>query len=168
MQEATRRIPVQYAKSVFRAGKMYRQSGQSHIPLRVNSAGMIPLIFAFSIVILPAYMAQFVHDSSSTPWIRSVANFVNDLLSPGTGTAARARARASTSSCSCWSLVFSFFYTLVVFQQQNLAENLQKQGGFVPGIRPGGRRASTSCACWCASPGPARSSWASSRSSRTS
>ncbi len=54
MQEAVRKIPVQYAKSVFRAGKMYRQSGQSHIPLRVNSAGMIPLIFAFSIVILPA------------------------------------------------------------------------------------------------------------------
>src|SRR3990172_3382181 len=48
MQEAVRKIPVQYAKSVFRAGKMYRQSGQSHIPLRVNSAGMIPLIFSFS------------------------------------------------------------------------------------------------------------------------
>jgi preprotein translocase subunit SecY len=80
MQEATRKVPVQYAKSVFRAGKMYRQSGQSHIPLRVNSAGMIPLIFAFSIVILPAYMAQFVHDSSSTPWIRSAANLVTDVL----------------------------------------------------------------------------------------
>ena len=53
MQEATRKIPVQYAKSVFRAGKMYRQS-DAVPPLRVNSAGMIPLIFAFSIVILPA------------------------------------------------------------------------------------------------------------------
>jgi preprotein translocase subunit SecY len=136
MQEATRKIPVQYAKSVFRAGKMYRQSGQSHIPLRVNSAGMIPLIFAFSIVILPAYMAQFIHDSSSTPWIRSTANFVNDLLSPGTGTG---QGTSPGFYIFVFLLVigFSFFYTLVVYQQQNLAENLQKQGGFVPGIRPG-------------------------------
>jgi preprotein translocase subunit SecY len=136
MQEATRKIPVQYAKSVFRAGKMYRQSGQSHIPLRVNSAGMIPLIFAFSIVILPAYVAQFVHDSSSTPWIRSAANFVSNALSPG-------GAGGTGSSPGFYLFVFilvigfSFFYTLVVYQQQNLAENLQKQGGFVPGIRPG-------------------------------
>ncbi len=136
MQEATRKIPVQYAKSVFRAGKMYRQSGQSHIPLRVNSAGMIPLIFAFSIVILPAYMAQFVRDSSSTPWIRSTASFVNDLVSPGTGTG---QGTSPGFYIFVFLLVigFSFFYTLVVYQQQNLAENLQKQGGFVPGIRPG-------------------------------
>jgi preprotein translocase subunit SecY len=136
MQEAVRKIPVQYAKSVFRAGKMYRQAGQSHIPLRVNSAGMIPLIFAFSIVIFPAYIAQFVHDSSSTPWIRSAANFVNDVLSPGTN----GRQGGSPGFyLFVFVLVigFSFFYTLVVYQQQNLAENLQKQGGFVPGIRPG-------------------------------
>ncbi len=136
MQEAVRKIPVQYAKSVFRAGKMYRQAGQSHIPLRVNSAGMIPLIFAFSIVIFPAYIAQFVHDSSSTPWIRSAANFVSRILSPGGGS-------QSGASPGFYIFVFllvigfSFFYTLVVYQQQNLAENLQKQGGFVPGIRPG-------------------------------
>ncbi len=136
MQEAVRKIPVQYAKSVFRAGKMYRQSGQSHIPLRVNSAGMIPLIFSFSIVILPAYMAQFIHDSSSTPWIRSVTSAINDTFSPGTG-------QGSGGSPGFYitvfllTVAFSFFYTFVIFQQQNLAENLQKQGGFVPGIRPG-------------------------------
>jgi preprotein translocase subunit SecY len=136
MQEAVRKVPVQYAKSVFRAGKMYRQAGQSHIPLRVNSAGMIPLIFAFSIVILPAYAAQFIHDSSSTPWIRSVANVVSDFISPGTN----GRQGGSPGFyVFVFVLVigFSFFYTLVVYQQQNLAENLQKQGGFVPGIRPG-------------------------------
>ena len=128
---------MQYAKSVFRAGKMYRQSGQSHIPLRVNSAGMIPLIFAFSIVILPAYIAQFIHDSSSTPWIRSAANFVSDLLSPGTGSGGQGSSPGFYIFVFLLVVGFSFFYTLVVYQQQNLAENLQKQGGFVPGIRPG-------------------------------
>lgn len=137
MQEATRKVPVQYAKSVFRAGKMYRQAGQSHIPLRVNSAGMIPLIFAFSIVILPAYMAQFVHDSSSTPWIRSASNFVSDLLSPGSGQGGQGSSPGFYVFVFVLVIAFSFFYTLVVYQQQNLAENLQKQGGFVPGIRPG-------------------------------
>jgi preprotein translocase subunit SecY len=137
MSEATRKIPVQYAKSVFRAGKMYRQSGQSHIPLRVNSAGMIPLIFAFSIVILPAYIAQFIHDSSSTPWIRSAATFVSDILSPGTGQGGQGSSPGFYIFVFLLVVGFSFFYTLVVYQQQNLAENLQKQGGFVPGIRPG-------------------------------
>ena len=58
-QEAQRRVPVQYARSSFRGGRMYRQQGQSHIPLRVNMAGMIPLIFAFSIMILPATVASY-------------------------------------------------------------------------------------------------------------
>lgn len=137
MQEAVRKVPVQYAKSVFRAGKMYRQSGQSHIPLRVNSAGMIPLIFAFSIVILPAYIAQFVYDSSTTPWIRSTANFFNNFLSPGTGQAGQGTSPAFYILVFLLVVGFAFFYTLVVYTQQNLAENLQKQGGFVPGIRPG-------------------------------
>lgn len=137
MQEATRKIPVQYAKSVFRAGKMYRQSGQSHIPLRVNSAGMIPLIFAFSIVILPVTVAQFVRDSSSTPWIRSVTGWVLDVMSPGTGQGGSGASPGFYFMVFALVVLFSFFYTLVIFQQQNLAENLQKQGGFVPGIRPG-------------------------------
>ncbi len=137
MQEAVRKIPVQYAKSVFRAGKMYRQSGQSHIPLRVNSAGMIPLIFAFSIVILPATVFQYVLDSSSTGWVRSIARFFINTFSPGTGSSGSSGNVGFYISVFVLVVVFSFFYTLVVYQQQNLAENLQKQGGFVPGIRPG-------------------------------
>ena len=137
MQEATRKIPVQYAKSVFRAGKMYRQSGQSHIPLRVNSAGMIPLIFAFSIVILPATVFQFVLNSSSTPWIRSVANFFIDTFSPGSGGSRSGGSPGFYAAVFILVVAFSFFYTFVTYTQQNLAENLQKQGGFVPGIRPG-------------------------------
>jgi len=137
MSEATRKVPVQYAKSVFRGGKMYRQSGQSHIPLRVNSAGMIPLIFAFSIVILPATISRYVLDSSSTGWIRSIARWFDNVFSPGGGTVRTSGSPGFYIAVFMLVVMFSFFYTLVVYQQQNLAENLQKQGGFVPGIRPG-------------------------------
>jgi preprotein translocase subunit SecY len=133
VQEAQRRIPVQYARSVFRSGRMYRQSGQSHIPLRVNSAGMIPLIFAFSIVIFPPAVAQFLVDSSSTAWVQNFGNFIIDWFSPQRTGATP----AFMATVFLLVVIFTFFYTLVVFQQQNLAENLQKNGGFVPGIRPG-------------------------------
>lgn len=125
--EAHRRIPVQYGRSIFRGGRMYRQSGGTYIPLRINSAGMIPLIFAFSIVILPGTMATYF--ATSTGVVGDVARFFADLFNP--------------TSVVYWIMVFilvvifTFFYTLVVFQQQNLAENLQKNGGFIPGIRPG-------------------------------
>ena len=125
--EAHRRIPVQYGRSIFRGGRMYRQSGATYLPLRINSAGMIPLIFAFSIVILPGTIATYF--ATNTTWIGDVANFFAGLLIP--------------SSPLYWGLVFvlvvifTFFYTLVIFNQQNLAENLQRNGGFVLGIRPG-------------------------------
>jgi len=126
--EAQRRVPVQYARSMFRGGRMYRQSGQTHIPLRVNSAGMIPLIFAFSLVVFPATAAQ-AFEGSTTEWVRNVATFIAGTFSPGN----------TPYYIMVFFLVvaFAFFYTLVIFQQQNLAENLQRQGGFVPGIRPG-------------------------------
>ncbi|MFQ6019855.1 MAG: preprotein translocase subunit SecY [Dehalococcoidia bacterium] len=127
-QEAKRRIPVQYSRSVFRSGRMYRQSGQTHIPLRLNSTGMIPLIFAFSIIIFPAYMGQILA-TNNNEFIASTGDWVQNAFTP--------------ENPWYWAflfitvVVFTFFYTLVVFQQQNLAENLQKQGGFIPGIRPG-------------------------------
>jgi len=135
MQEAQRRIPVQYARSVFRSGRMYRQSGQSHIPLRVNSAGMIPLIFAFSVVIFPPYVADYLQNQTDIAWVQSVAGFVIDWFGPGV----RQNAASPGFMITVFLLVmiFTFFYTLVIFQQQNLAENLQKNGGFIPGIRPG-------------------------------
>lgn len=135
MQEAQRRIPVQYARSVFRSGRMYRQSGQSHIPLRVNSAGMIPLIFAFSLVIFPSYGAQYLQSATDNAIIQDVSQLIIDWFSPQ-----RTQSTASPVfiiTVFALVVIFSFFYTLVVFQQQNLAENLQKQGGFIPGIRPG-------------------------------
>ena len=127
--EAQRRIPVQYGRSVFRGGRMYRQAGSTHIPLRVNSAGMIPLIFAFSLLILPTTMASYFVDPSSTSFVSTTAAFFVNNFNPASG--------------FYWIFVFflvfifAFGYTLVVFNQQNLAENLQKNGGFIPGIRPG-------------------------------
>ena len=127
-QEATRRIPVQYSRSVFRSGRMYRQSGATHIPLKVNTTGMIPLIFAFSIIIFPAFVGQAM-SSSSSGTIASFGDGIQSAFNP--------------DNPLYWvfvvftTVIFTFFYTMVVFQQQNLAENLQRQGGFVPGIRPG-------------------------------
>ena len=127
--EAQRRIPVQYGRSVFRGGRMQRQSGSTFLPLRVNSAGMIPLIFSFSIIILPVTVASYFNDPlSDSIIIRGLQSFA-DAMAP--------------TRAPYWiaifflTLGFTFFYTLVIFQQQNLAENLQKNGGFIPGIRPG-------------------------------
>jgi len=125
--EAHRRIPVQYGRSIFRGGRMYRQSGASYIPLRINSAGMIPLIFAFSIVILPGTIATYFASSGGV--LGDVARTFVSLFTP--------------TAALYWVLVFilvaifTFFYTMVVFNQQQLAENLQRNGGFVLGIRPG-------------------------------
>ena len=128
-QEAQRRIPVQYSKSQIKGGKVYRQQGQSYLPLRVNTAGMIPLIFAFSIMIFPPVVAQFVANTVDVGWVASSADFVQRFMSPA--------ALPYWIAVFLLVVLFTFFYTMVVFQQQNLADNLQKQGGFIPGIRPG-------------------------------
>jgi len=127
--EAQRRVPVQYGRSVFRGGRMQRQSGSTFLPLRVNSAGMIPLIFAFSIIILPATVASYFRNPLSDDFFSRLARFLSDTLDP--------------TNFPYWAavfvlvVVFTFFYTLVIFQQQNLSESLQRNGGFIPGIRPG-------------------------------
>lgn len=124
--EAHRRIPVQYARSQMRGTKMYRQSGSTHIPLRVNMAGMIPLIFAMSVMLFPGQIASFFMGPSTSP------NFWNTIYN-----------LFNTTHVLYWVLyfvlvlAFTFFYTLIIFQQQDLAKTLQQQGGFVPGIRPG-------------------------------
>jgi len=131
-QEGQRRIPVQYGKRV-RGRKVYG-GGATHIPLRVNSAGMIPLIFAQSILTLPAIIANFFVASPNTGVAQFFTN-VRDIFSGGRHSAA----------FIYWVLYFllvvgfTYFYTSVIMQQQNLADSLQKQGGFIPGIRPGKR-----------------------------
>ena len=129
VNEAQRRVPVQYGRSVFRGGRMQRQSGSSFLPIRVNTAGMIPLIFAFSIIILPGTIASYFNDPLDDGFLNSIASFFASTLDP--------------SNLPYWIAVFvlvvmfTFFYTLVIFQQQNLADTLQRNGGFIPGIRPG-------------------------------
>ena len=131
-QEGQRRIPVQYGKRV-RGRKVYGGSA-THIPLRVNSAGMIPLIFAQSILTLPAIISGFVA-SSPNPQVSFFFTQVRDIFSGG----------RHAQSWMYWVFYFllvvgfTYFYTSVMMQQQNLADNLQKQGGFIPGIRPGKR-----------------------------
>jgi len=128
--EAHRRIPVQFARSVFRGGRMYRQSGSTHIPLRVNTAGMIPLIFAMSIVIFPGIVASYF----ANPAEPGFADTIMQLFNPNA---------ALPMGLFYWGLyfalviAFAFFYTMVIFQQQDLPGVLQRQGGFIPGIRPG-------------------------------
>ncbi len=127
--EAQRRVPVQYGRSVFRGGRMQRQSGSTFLPLRVNSAGMIPLIFAFSIVILPGTIANYFTNPLNEGFLSRLAQFFANSLDP--------------SAFGYWAVVFvlvvvfTFFYTIVTFQQQDLSGNLQRNGGFIPGIRPG-------------------------------
>jgi preprotein translocase subunit SecY len=125
--EGQRRIPVQYARRI-RGNKWYG-GGTTHIPLRVNSAGMIPLIFASSIMIFPGTVASYFL-ASQNEVIAQIAKWIYDLFYLG-------------SSWVYWVLYFvmvvgfTFFYALVMFEQQQIAENLQKHGGFIPGIRPG-------------------------------
>jgi len=125
--EAHRRIPVQYARSTFRGGRMYRQSGSTYIPLRVNTAGMIPLIFSLALLQLPATLAQFF--MSPTGQDPNFWNTIYNLF----------QANTVLYNGLYFALVigFAFFYTMVIFEQMNLPQTLQQQSGFIPGVRPG-------------------------------
>ena len=128
--EAHRRIPVQYARSTFRGGRMYRQSGSQYIPLRVNTAGMIPLIFAIALMQFPGIIASYF----ANPTNPNLADKIMYIFNPAT-----ALPVGLIYQGLYFALVigFTFFYTMVVFEQMNLPETLQRQGGFIPGVRPG-------------------------------
>jgi preprotein translocase subunit SecY len=123
VESGQRRIPVQYAKRVV-GRKVY--GGQStHLPLKVNTAGVIPPIFASSIIMFPATIANFVPH----PWMKAVA----DALIPG---------RVGYEILYVGFIVFfCYFYTAVTFNPNDVAENMRKYGGYVPGIRPGKKTA---------------------------
>jgi preprotein translocase subunit SecY len=127
--EAQRRIPVQYGRSIYRGGRMQRQSGATFLPLRVNSAGMIPLIFASSVIILPITIASYFRNPLSDNILVRTSQWMADSLDPVRF--------PYHGAVFLLVVIFTFFYTMIVFQQQNLAENLQQNGGFIPGIRPG-------------------------------
>jgi preprotein translocase subunit SecY len=120
IQEGQRRIPVQYAKRVV-GRKMY--GGQStHIPMRVNMAGVIPVIFASSLTLFPATISSFFPNSGFANWISTyfawgswLSNIIYVVL----------------------IIAFTYFYTAVTFNPFDIADNIKKQGGYIPGIRPG-------------------------------
>ncbi len=120
IQLGQRRIPVQYAKRVI-GRRLYGGQG-THIPLRVNQAGVIPIIFASAILIFPGTIAQFFQRSE---FMQKVAQ----ALSPGTS--------LYLSLYAILIIVFTFFYTAITFNPQNLSDNMKKYGGFIPGRRPG-------------------------------
>ncbi|MFW0837632.1 MAG: preprotein translocase subunit SecY [Candidatus Komeilibacteria bacterium] len=123
--EGQRNVPVNYARQI-RGHRVYGGSS-THLPLRVNMAGVIPIIFAISIVLFPPMIAQFFVNAHTT-WIASGASFIINLFQ-----------NQLFYGIFYFVLVvaFTYFYTFIVFHPQQLAENLQKQGAFVPGIRPG-------------------------------
>jgi len=126
VNEATRQIPVHYARRM-RGNKLY--GGQStHLPLRLNQAGVIPIIFAVSLVLLPSLLAN-VFQASQNPTLRGVSEFLNYWFTP-TG---------AVYNILYFVLVvaFTFFYTAVIFNPKKIAEEIQKYGGFIPGVRPG-------------------------------
>src|SRR2546428_4995038 len=115
-----RRIPVQIPRKVMGRGRI-REGQKTFIPLRINSAGVMPIIFAQSLIIVPGTVATF----SGVPWLKTFAEYFN--------------------TTSVWYIVsnavlivfFAYFYTSIIFNPVDLAENLKKQGAFIPGVKPG-------------------------------
>ncbi len=125
LNEGERKIPIAYARRV-RGNKMYGGSS-SYLPLKVNSAGMIPLIFAISVLLFPQFLAQIVI-LFSQKWGMAISNFAQGFI-----------ANQLYYGIFYFLLVFAFtyFYTAITFNPEEVAKNLQRSGGFVPGIRPG-------------------------------
>jgi preprotein translocase subunit SecY len=142
VQEGQRRIPVQYAKRV-RGNRVY--GGQSsHIPLKVNMSGMIPLIFAQSIIIFPGTLASYGCPEQVVPEgagvLKQIACFTYQTFSPAIRGSANGTGTLIYSTLLFLLVVgFTYFYTMVIFNQQNIPDSLQRNGGFIPGIRPGKR-----------------------------
>jgi len=130
--EGHRRIPVQYARTAFRGARMYRQTGSTYIPLRVNTAGMIPLIFAISLLIFPTTIASYF---ASPPG--QEPNFANTLMEWFNPNAPLPEGLFYWGAYFLMVVAFAFFYTMVIFEQMDIARTLQRQGGFIPGVRPG-------------------------------
>lgn len=126
INQAVRRIPVYYAKRV-KGNKMY-QGATNYLPLKLNQAGVIPIIFAVSFVLFPQLIGNFfIYSDNDT--IRTVATFFVTAFNP----------TSVLYNVLYFVLVvaFTFFYTMVIFNPQKIAEDVQKHGGFIPGIRPG-------------------------------
>lgn len=117
---SARRIPIQIPRKVMGRGRI-REGAKTYIPIRVNSAGVMPIIFAQSIIIVPGTIATF----STLPSLQALS----DAFQPGTG--------LYYITYSLLIIFFTYFYTSIIFNPVDLAENLKKQGGFIPGVKPG-------------------------------
>lgn len=129
VNEGQRNIPVSYAKRI-RGNRMYGGTS-THLPLRVNQAGVIPIIFAMSIMLFPGMVANFLANASNST-VASAAKFIGGIFQ-----------NQLFYGITYFFLVvaFTYFYTAVVFDPNKISESLQKQGGYVPGIRPGANTA---------------------------
>jgi preprotein translocase subunit SecY len=125
INESRRNIPVSYAKRV-RGSKMYG-GVSTYLPLNINPAGVIPIIFALSILLFPTMIANFLGHASG--WVGSAASWYSTVFASGSW--------AYGIAYFLLVVIFTYFYTAVTFDPKNIAENMQKMGGFVPGIRPG-------------------------------
>jgi preprotein translocase subunit SecY len=123
VQEGQRRIPVQYAKRVI--GRRMTGGGQTYLPLRVNMAGVIPVIFAASIMAIPPTVGQLLGQNRTHNFFTGVATFFNP------------QGWHYVVGESIFIIVFTYFYTAVTFNPVDQADNLKKYGGFIPGVRPG-------------------------------
>jgi preprotein translocase subunit SecY len=128
--QGQRRVPVQYpTKRMVGRGMLVGSAQTTYIPMQVNSAGMIPLIFAQSMLLFPSILSQYL-GTSSTVWLKDAAQWIGTYV-------------VNTKLWWYWAIyfvlvvVFTYFYAYVIWQQQNIPENLQKQGAFIPGYRPG-------------------------------
>ncbi|MGZ6671642.1 MAG: preprotein translocase subunit SecY [Solirubrobacteraceae bacterium] len=119
IQEGQRRIPVQYAKRVI--GRRMSGGGQTYLPLRVNMAGVIPVIFAASIMAFPPTVGQLINQ----PWAKNISTFFSPNDWP------------YLVGETIFIILFTYFYTAVTFNPVDQADNLKKYGGFIPGVRPG-------------------------------
>lgn len=129
MTEAERPVPITHAKES-RAGKTYSKSA-SYLPMRLNQAGVIPIIFALSIILFPQMILNIL-SAFSLPWVADanlvITNFINNQWAYG-------------AVYFTLVILFTFFYTAVTFDPDNVAKNLQRSGSFIPGIRPGAQTA---------------------------
>ncbi len=120
IQQANRKVPIQYAKQV--AGKGPVGGHNTHLPLKVNSAGVIPVIFAVSFIITPPTIASFFGENNVTTWITNTFDYTRPV---------------GMILYIALIIAFSYFYAFIQVNPEQLSENLKKQGGYVPGIRPG-------------------------------
>lgn len=127
MERGQRRITVNYAKR--QQGRRVYAAQQSHLPLKINMAGVIPPIFATSILLFPASISQWFGESSNLKWLKDSLQEVSLALSPGQP--------LYILLFTLGIVFFCYFYTAIVFNPKDVADNLKKSGAFVPGIRPG-------------------------------